>query len=89
MRLRQQARLKPPKRIRHGKSADSDLVDTIDLSKLLTNPKSRSDHGAPSPLDFARADEVLFDKSCPIGNREDPIQAGDYLSRSGFANSRS
>ena len=43
------------------KSAHSDLVDTIDLSKLLTNPKSRSDHGAPSPLDFARADEVLFD----------------------------
>ena len=57
------------------KSVDSDLVDTIDLSKLLTNPKSRSDHGAPSPLDF--------------GNREDSIQAGDYLSRSGFANSRS
>ena len=24
------------------KSADSDLVDTIDLSKLLTNPKSLS-----------------------------------------------
>ena len=43
------------------KSADSDLVDTIDLSKLLTNPKSRSDHSAPSPLDFARADEALFD----------------------------
>ena len=43
------------------KSADSDLVDTIDLSNLLTNPKSRSDHSAPSPLDFARADEALFD----------------------------
>ena len=43
------------------KSADSDLVDTIDLSNLLTNSKSRSDHSAPSPLDFARADEALFD----------------------------
>ena len=29
------------------KSADSDLVDTIDLSKLLTNPKSRSDTVPP------------------------------------------
>ena len=46
--------------VAHG-SGNTDLVDTIDLSKLLTRPKRHSDHRAPSPLDFARADEALFD----------------------------
>ena len=37
------------------KSVDSDLVDTIDLSNLLTNPKSRSDH---------RSEERRVGKEC-------------------------
>ena len=50
MRLKQQQEL-PKEHVAHG-SGNTDLVDTIDLSKLLTSPKRHSDHRAPSPLDF-------------------------------------
>ena len=48
--------------IAHG-STDTDLVDTIDLSMLLTSKKRHPNHSAPSHLDFARAraDEAFFD----------------------------
>lgn len=48
--------------IAHG-STDADLVDTIDLSMLLTSNKRHPNHSAPSHLDFARAraDEAFFD----------------------------
>ncbi|MFR4698510.1 MAG: hypothetical protein ACLT8V_09650 [Streptococcus salivarius] len=45
--------------VAHG-SGNTDLVDTIDLSKLLTSQKRHSDHSAPL-IRFCQSRRSLFD----------------------------